>query len=351
MVKFTKKIQTFIAKYEREFAATSDSAKQLEELLKSLIRGTSINTHLVTSRAKHPDSLRAKLRRKVYVDPETEVTDRIGGRIITYYRDDVDRIAERLKREFEIDETNSVDKRQLLGLKQFGYRSVHLIARLTPPRASMPEYDSLKGTWFEIQIRSVLEHAWAEIEHEVVYKSGTKYLDDTQRLFNAMAGALEILDGQFLSLRSARTKLIEHYRDGYTQKLDTGEEFDAARLLGFLEASCPSGLSWQKAASSGCAFPEHIEASCVEALKAVGLKSAGDLRSWMKQSKYRSARLTFAALQGIGPTEVSHLAVVVLAVALKDEAVLRTCFPEMLRDPSMVSLLDALADQTRYRRR
>jgi hypothetical protein len=278
------------------------------------------------------------------------MTDRIGVRIITYYRDDVDSVVERLKREFEIDRKRSVDKRRLLDLREFGYRSVHLIAKLKPPRTNMPEYESIKGVWFEIQIRSVLEHAWAEVEHEIVYKSGIKYPPEVLRKFAALAGTLEILDGEFLSLRTARMRLVDGYRDRYSRMQDGEEALDAARLLGFLEARWPSGLSWRLAASSGHAFPMHIEASCVDALEAVGLKSASDLRSWMKQAKYRSALRDFAALEGIGPAEVSHLALIVIAVALKNEDVLRIYFPEMLRDASIEQLLASRGRRIRRQR-
>lgn len=349
MVRFTKKVKGFIAEYERQYAENSKSATHLEALIKSLVNDTSVDVHLVSSRAKDPDSLRAKLRRNSYTDPEIQVTDRIGIRVITYYRDDVDIVVERLKREFEIDPANSVDKRQLLDLKEFGYRSVHLIARLKPPRADMPEYESMRGAWFEIQIRSILEHAWAEIEHEVVYKSGIKYPSSVRRQFAALAGTIEILDGEFLSLRAARVNLIEQYCARYARMQDGREQLDVARLLGFLEARWPEGLSWRMAAFSGHGFPIHIEASCVDALAAVGLKNASKLRALMAQTSYRSALRSFASLKGIGSTEISHLALVVIAVALEDEGVLRTYFPEMLRDPSIEQLLSTRAARVRRR--
>ena len=214
----------------------------------------------------------------------------------------------------------------------------------------MAEYESVKGVWFEIQIRSILEHSWAEIEHEIVYKSGIEYPIEVLRKFAALAGTLEILDGEFLLLRAARMRLVDKYRDKYARMQDGDEELDTARLLGFLEARWPDGLSWRGAAASGRAFPMHIEASCVDALKAVGLKDASALRSLMANASYRSALRNFASLKGIGPAEASHLALVVIAVALKDKNVLRTYFPEMLRDASIGQLLATQASKSRHRR-
>jgi ppGpp synthetase/RelA/SpoT-type nucleotidyltranferase len=349
MVRFTKKVKRFIADYERQHSEIARSASRLEGLIKSFVEDSSADVHLVTSRAKEPDSLRSKLRRKKYPDPARELTDRIGVRIITYYRNDVDIVVEKLKGELEVDQANSVDKRQVLDLRTFGYRSVHLIARLKGSRAEMPEYKPLKGVWFEVQIRSILEHAWAEIEHEVVYKSGIKFPPEALRQFAALAGTLEILDGEFLTLRAVRSRLIELYRDRYARRLDANEELDAARLLGLLEACYPDGISWRRATDSGFPFPMHMEACCVDALRAVGLKTALALRSAMTQARYRSAIRNFAALKGIGSDEVSHLALIVIMVALKDENVVRTYFPQMLRDESIERLLATRAGKRRRR--
>jgi ppGpp synthetase/RelA/SpoT-type nucleotidyltranferase len=136
------------------------------------------------------------------------MTDLIGVRVITYYRDAVDPIVARLQQVFEINANESTDKRLALGLRNFGYRSVHLIARLKPSQVLTPSHQLLQKRWFEIQVRSILEHAWAEIEHEIVYKSGVAQPDAILRRFAALAGTLELLDGEFLALREMRNDLI-----------------------------------------------------------------------------------------------------------------------------------------------
>jgi ppGpp synthetase/RelA/SpoT-type nucleotidyltranferase len=85
MVRFTKKVKDFIAEYERQYVAHSKSASDLEALIKSFVSDTSVDVHLVSSRPKHPDSLRAKLRRKSYADPHVQLTDRIGIRVVSTY--------------------------------------------------------------------------------------------------------------------------------------------------------------------------------------------------------------------------------------------------------------------------
>src|SRR2546426_985006 len=209
MSALTRASKRFLRSYEHDYSATCEAAEIARRLVEAAVREIGVFTHLVSSRAKTPDSLRAKLRRKKYTRPKQQVTDTIGIRVITYYRDDVDRVADRLRREFDTSAKHTTDKRLALGLRDFGYRSVHLIARLKPAQILTPQHQTLRDRWFEIQIRSVLEHAWAEIEHEIVYKAGVNYSPSVLRRFAALAGSLELLDREFRSLCAARIDLIQ----------------------------------------------------------------------------------------------------------------------------------------------
>ena len=88
------------------------------------------------------------------------ITDLCGLRIITYYEDEVDQIAAFIREHFSTDEDNSVDKREKLDPDQFGYASVHVIVNL-PIDASGINPRSGESCKVEIQIRSMLQHAWA----------------------------------------------------------------------------------------------------------------------------------------------------------------------------------------------
>ncbi|HKQ38334.1 MAG TPA: hypothetical protein VJ063_09665 [Verrucomicrobiae bacterium] len=254
----------------------------------------------MSSRAKTPDSLRAKFRRKKYKTPEISATDLIGIRVITYYQDDVDKVVSRLRSELQIDAKNSIDKRASLNLYEFGYRSVHLIATLRRARANSPEFKTLKNRWFEIQIRSILEHSWAEIEHEIIYKAGVKYPEPLKRRFASIAGTLEMLDGEFLRLRDEWAQLIRDYAERYSADKDYTKRFDAARLAGFLTAKFPEGLSWLKAKAQGRPFAPGIEAACVEALSAVGVNTGRSLTHIFDGRKFRRALGDFASANGVG---------------------------------------------------
>jgi len=339
MAELTKSSFNFLASYERQYQEAQGAAKLIRGAVTDCLMGTSVFVQAITARAKTPKSLRGKLRRKRYSSPSKQVTDLIGVRVITYHRDDVDEVVKRLEENFEIDHRNSVDKRVQLGLRGFGYRSVHLITRLKSAQVRNPTFQILRDWWFEVQVRSILEHAWAEIEHEIVYKSGISYPEEIVRQFAALAGTLELLDNEFLALRNRRNSLIDKYRESYDTNNDMRKSFDVARLLGFLESFRSGGLSWRQAAASGTPFAAGLDVSCVDALKAVGLGTPASLSTLIRSGRFRYAVSSFASSQGIAPSEVSHLAIVVLAIVVKNPRMLQRHFPEIVYDLSIEQMV------------
>ncbi len=335
----SRKAQQFLRAYADDRDKFVSAAEFARRKIEQIAQETGSLVHVVSARAKTLDSLRGKFRRKHHLNPARELTDLIGVRVITYYRDEVDVISERLRDQLLISSADSVDKRAGLGLQQFGYRSVHLIARLKSGPAFSDDQRFLQQHWFEIQIRSILEHAWAEIEHEVVYKSGVAQPKATLRRFASIAGTIELLDTEFLSLREERNDLIEAYSKHYRITKFDRHPFDVARLLGFLEATRP-GLSWRQAKDEKVPFRAGLEVSCVEALRAAGLGTPASLHAMFRSNRFKYLLHTFAALQGIGIDKVSHLASVVLAIVVKNPRIVNHHFPEMMYDPTITQLVE-----------
>ncbi|TMR94372.1 GTP pyrophosphokinase [Nonomuraea basaltis] len=94
-----------------------------------------------------------------------------------------------------------MDKRKALDPDRFGYLSLHYVASLDTRRAELAEYKRFANNGFEIQIRSILQHAWAEIEHDLGYKSRLGVPSTTRRRFSRLAGLLELADAEFVSIR------------------------------------------------------------------------------------------------------------------------------------------------------
>jgi hypothetical protein len=76
----------------------------------------------------------------------------------------------------------------------------------------LPEYAPFAQTVTEIQVRTILQHAWAEIEHDIQYKSASVIPTELRRRFMALAGMLEIADREFQSIQDADQRLTEEAR-------------------------------------------------------------------------------------------------------------------------------------------
>ncbi len=177
-------------------------AEEIPQRLRSFLADSGIVVAAIEHRIKTEASLEGKLRQKggKYADIR-DVTDILGLRIITFYVDDVDKVASVLERLFEIDWENSVDKRKAHEIDSFGYLSLHYICRAPVSLLcdeSLPELNQIR---FEVQMRTVLQHAWANMNHDTGYKSGVDIPVVYRRSLSRLAGILELVDDEFSRIR------------------------------------------------------------------------------------------------------------------------------------------------------
>lgn len=210
--------------YEAARNQYHDYARSLAGLMENLLSHRKIQTHSVAFRGKDTTSLAGKLRRpdKSYAQL-TDITDLAGVRITTYFADDVDLVAEVLSSEFSLDQKASIDKRQFSNPNQFGYRSLHYVLSFGANRAELSEYRNFAGFKCEVQVRSILQHAWAEIEHDLGYKSAAGVPAILRRRFARIAGLLELADDEFSSIRSALVQYEREVADRIQKKLEVVE--------------------------------------------------------------------------------------------------------------------------------
>ena len=191
-----------LQQYDDKVRLYQSFANEVEHLIRSILNASNINCNAISSRIKTRDSIAEKIRRKGgKYSTISDITDVVGVRIITYYSDDVDKVAKIIESEFDVDKENSIDKRATLEPDRFGYCSVHYVVMMSPTRLALRENRAFEGIKFEIQIRSVLQHAWAEIEHDIGYKSEVTIPPEMRRSFSRIAGLLEIADKEFNQIR------------------------------------------------------------------------------------------------------------------------------------------------------
>ncbi|MDN3612832.1 GTP pyrophosphokinase family protein [Vibrio gallaecicus] len=179
----------------------------------------------VYSRVKSFDSFYEKIDRKKYADPFENIEDICGVRVICYYFSDIEKINSIIKEEFSILE--SEDKSELLGLKEFAYRSQHFIIKLNENWLSAPNYRRLDGLKAEVQVRTILMHAWAEIEHKLNYKSDAQVPELFQRKLFRLSAKLEEADEQFIELKDG----IDGFRLKLKDELETNNSFDLTQSV------------------------------------------------------------------------------------------------------------------------
>ena len=223
-----------------EFASLCDAlGRKLRPLIMELLEARSLQVHSVDYRVKEWDSLAKKIKRKsAKYSSLGDVTDILGIRVVTYFRDDVERVSEVIENELRIDETNSSDKGRGLDPDRFGYTSLHYVASVSEPRARLSEYARYSDIRFEIQVRSILQHAWAEIEHDLGYKSKVEVPREVIRRFSRLASLLELADDEFVGTRDE----LQQYAESVEANMSSGEsdlnlELNLDSLYAYISAS------------------------------------------------------------------------------------------------------------------
>lgn len=147
-------------------------------------------------RVKSIDSLIKKLIRKPRYTFQT-LGDKIGARVVVHHVREVDEIVAHLGSSFKCSELD--DKSDVLGDDRVGYQSVHVEVRL---QEADPDAGRFPPEAFcaEVQIRTLAQHLWSEMSHDVTYKGGVQLPQDIRRRFHLLAGLIELADNEFSRL-------------------------------------------------------------------------------------------------------------------------------------------------------
>lgn len=228
------KIQEAVEWYDINHSLYKRLAAKVRSITEEILKQNKINYHSITFRAKSVEKYREKASREKYKDPRSEITDMAGIRVITYLDSDAKEVEKIIKSTFEIIPELSVDKTLELGTDRVGYRSIHCVGTLGKERAALPENQKFSGLLFEIQVRTLLQHAWAEFEHDRNYKFKGVLPNEIKRRFSLVAGILEYADLDFVSI----SKSIDEYTHEVKKKTAEGDlstEITSASLIVYLD--------------------------------------------------------------------------------------------------------------------
>lgn len=266
-------------------------------MLRSVAKEAGIPVMSIEHRIKDEKSLEGKLYRKgdgyQHLD---DITDILGARIICYFNDDVDRIGQIIEQTFAIDYENSSDKRALMRADAFGYLSLHYICTL-PDEEDYP--DELRSKSFEIQIRTMLQHAWSDINHDLGYKSQFGVPRTITREFARLAGLLEIADNEFVRVRDDMNRYTEETRRKIIENDADDVLIDMISLDEYMRSNCEIRTFIDRLASiENSEINEINPEAYIPQLKWLKLETIGDLSRMLEKNKAIAYKLAEKTLKG-----------------------------------------------------
>ncbi|MBP3773399.1 MAG: tetratricopeptide repeat protein [Treponema sp.] len=213
------------ATYESYKPVFAEIVTNVENKLRKTLHLSSNPTY--KSRVKSFNSYYRKVLRLKGEEAErnnfVELTDMMGIRVICAFLEDLSEVEHQIKNNFVVKEVEYKGAQQ--SFREFGYESVHVLVSI--PKDCMPKKTELplpETLVCEIQIRTILQDAWAEVEHELIYKSEFTPFDmPLRRKLASMNASLTLADIIFQEIRDYQKKLqgeVEARRASFYEKAD-----------------------------------------------------------------------------------------------------------------------------------
>ena len=283
--------EAILSEYRDNLPLFEEAARKVYDVLKKTLDDAGLLVAALEYRVKSEGSLAGKLElkgRKYH--SLKDITDVIGLRIITFYIDDVDKVASAVERHFDVDWENSVDKRKALEIDSFGYLSLHYVCKVPGMDYKM-----------EIQMRTILQHAWANMNHDTGYKSGVevpkRYLRDLSRL----AGMLELVDDEFSRIRAELTDYRRKVRALVASGRLEDVPLDGDTFRSYLEMRPFDSLNKRIASVNQAEIQEVSLMPFLALFKTMGCDTLGDVADIIKH--YSEGAFQIATYQ-IGLTDL-----------------------------------------------
>jgi ppGpp synthetase/RelA/SpoT-type nucleotidyltranferase len=304
----TELIREQVEKFKKVYPRYKKYAEVLEKILGE-VRKRYAPMGIVRVRPKSISSFAEKIMRKPTPrkDPVNEFTDLCGGRVITTTSSEVEAICKFIENHFNIDWENSIDVSKRHKPAEFGYRSVHYIVsfrkgvfptkdiNVSVPKVLFPDKQSPMKA--EIQVRTLLEHAWAIFAHDRTYKSSFRIPDMWERELAAVAALLEGADKAFERIRSG----LKMYSSSYEGYMTENQMKDEIELLDFILSCEPGNVElvsrigqlavkiddWEKAIDI---LSPHVDSKYQPILKTLGIAMCKKYNKNPKSSNYRKGQ-------------------------------------------------------------
>jgi len=163
-------LEAIRADYEKRYPQLRELSERLEANVKGLLRGVP-HIDRIYFRAKEPRKFVQKCAKgagSAYEHPLSEIEDQVAGRVLVFFLDDIEAAVSLLRRHFTTVESvrKTPEKHDA-----FGYESFHCVFTI-PPQVKPADWHLVSDppVTFEMQVRTLFQHAWAEPQHGLGYK-------------------------------------------------------------------------------------------------------------------------------------------------------------------------------------
>lgn len=302
--------QELMRQYRELRPTLKQLATQAYDELRQALDEQGIYVTAMEHRVKTERSLAGKLELKgAKYKSIDDITDLVGLRIITFYSDEVDKVAAIAKRIFDIDWKESVDKRKIHELDAFGYNSLHYICRL-----------KTGGPRFELQMRTALQHVWSTITHDTCYKGDVKIPNEYLRQFSRLAGMMELIDDEFSRLRL----MLADYRRHIQGLVKSGKldevPLSAGTFRSYLDMQPFDRLNKRIAAVNQAEIYPVPLMPYLSVLESFGMEAIGDVQRFIDENSDDAYQLA-----------VSQLAITDLDILSSSAALQNLCLVHVLK--------------------
>ncbi|BBZ20878.1 GTP pyrophosphokinase [Mycolicibacterium gadium] len=258
--------------------------EEVEYMLTTAVGEAGLKTDRIESRVKAPNSFRDKLRRKDYTDPLTDMPDIVGARVVCLFPSDLGIVDSIIRDTFDVLQCD--DKAKESPPEMWRYVSVHYDCVIKGEHRG-PRYDRIKNRVFEIQVRTILQHAWSTVEHYLAYKGANSIPSELRRDFSALVGLFHVADKSFQQIYNTSIELDEQARRNvHVLKLDSGDTFEPRATTDWLpiDRSTVKALcrelypDWEPS-------PDSAYSEFAEELAGVGINRISQLETQLRKGR------------------------------------------------------------------
>jgi len=205
--------------------------------LRRAVEEAGLQPHVISSRVKSLSSFVEKGAKPgpagadyKYQDPERQITDLVGIRVVVAIADEIPALAAVVREELDV--TEFVHRGNEDEGQPPGYQSLHLVARLRRDDPAVVEFPALDGeSCIEVQVRSILQDAYASFVHDLDYKAERPASPRTRRQLGVLASVLDLADREFARIRAEHVGDVDPTLEGAADAALVWTETSAAEAV------------------------------------------------------------------------------------------------------------------------